>query len=166
MISILWGGILSALFLFLFFWTPVKPSMTPPPPTVEEVIALEAEKAKAEAPTEGTTAAPTAAAVAPDQVVNIPEFKVTPELIARGKLVYMSNCITCHSKDPNAKGPIGPELVDAPIEVMLIKVRTGRYPEILPAGFVPKRKTKQMKKLPQLEPDVPALHAWIQSMKK
>jgi hypothetical protein len=64
------------------------------------------------------------------------------------------------------KGSVGPELIDAPLEVMVVKVRTGRYPEVLPVGFVPKRNTKLMRKLPNLEKDVPAIHAWIQSIKK
>ena len=87
-------------------------------------------------------------------------------LIDKGRRVYMSNCIQCHNKDPNLKGPLGPELIDAPLEIMQVKVVTGRYPEVLPKGFVPKRKTKAMRALPKLKDDVPALYAWIQSMKK
>jgi mono/diheme cytochrome c family protein len=84
----------------------------------------------------------------------------------RGKRVYLSNCIQCHNRDPNLKGSIGPELVDAPLEVMTAKVMTGKYPNPLPAGFVPKRKTSAMRKLPQLQKYIPAIHAWVQSMKK
>ena len=83
-----------------------------------------------------------------------------------GRRAYMSVCIKCHNKDPNIKGSIGPELVDAPLEVMKIKVETGRYPENLPPGFVPKRKTKAMLKLPNSVKDVPNIHLWIQSVKK
>jgi mono/diheme cytochrome c family protein len=86
--------------------------------------------------------------------------------LERGKRVYMSNCIQCHNRDPNLKGPIGPELVDSPLEVMTSKVMTGKYPNPLPAGFVPKRKTSAMRKLPKLQKDIPAIYAWIQSVKK
>ncbi len=86
--------------------------------------------------------------------------------VEKGHEIYLSQCIACHNKDPNIKGAIGPELVDAPVDLMKIKVVTGRYPEVLPEGFVPKRKTKLMKKFPQLESDVPSIHAWIQSVKK
>ena len=86
--------------------------------------------------------------------------------IDKGHKIYLSQCIACHNKDPNVKGAIGPELVDAPVDLMKIKVVTGRYPEVLPDGFVPKRKTKLMKKFPQLEADVPSIYAWIQSVKK
>lgn len=64
------------------------------------------------------------------------------------------------------KGAIGPEMVDAPMEIMTTKVMTGKYPETLPAGFVPKRKTKLMRPIPKLKNDVAAIHAWVQSVKK
>ncbi len=86
--------------------------------------------------------------------------------LARGKKLYTANCIACHNKDPNLKGPIGPEMVDAPLEVMTSKVMTGNYPEKLPAGFVPKRKSKAMRKIPKLQKDIPLIYAWVQSVKK
>lgn len=87
-------------------------------------------------------------------------------ILDKGKRVYMANCIQCHNRDPNLKGSLGPEMVDAPLEVMTSKVMTGLYPVVLPAGFVPKRKSKAMRKIPKLQKDVPAIHAWVQSMKK
>ena len=84
----------------------------------------------------------------------------------KGKRLYMANCIQCHNRDPNLKGSLGPELIDAPLEVMTSKVMTGLYPAVLPAGFVPKRKSKAMKKIPKLQNDIPAIHAWVQSVKK
>ncbi|MGE3610419.1 MAG: cytochrome c [Bacteriovoracaceae bacterium] len=86
--------------------------------------------------------------------------------LEKGKRLFLSNCTSCHNKDPNFKGSIGPELVDAPLDVMTAKVTTGRYPEKLPAGFIPKRKTKLMRPFPHLKNDVPSIHAWIQSVKK
>lgn len=86
--------------------------------------------------------------------------------IDKGKRLYLSNCIQCHNRDPNSKGPIGPEMVDAPLSVMTAKVMTGAYPAVLPAGFVPKRKSKAMKKIPKLEKDIPAIFAFVQSVKK
>ncbi len=87
-------------------------------------------------------------------------------LLDKGKRLYMSNCIQCHNRDPNLKGSLGPEMVDAPLEVMVSKVMTGVYPAKLPAGFIPKRKTSAMRKLPHLQKDIPAIHAWLQSVKK
>jgi hypothetical protein len=43
---------------------------------------------------------------------------------------------------------------------------TGAYPAVLPAGFVPKRKSKAMKKIMKLEKDIPAIFAFVQSLKK
>lgn len=86
--------------------------------------------------------------------------------IDKGRRLYLSNCIQCHNKDPNLKGSIGPEMVDAPLTVMTSKVMTGKYPEPLPAGFVPKRKSKAMRPIPKLKNDIPAIHAYVQSVKK
>ncbi len=86
--------------------------------------------------------------------------------LARGKRAYTAVCIQCHNRDPNVKGALGPEMIDAPYEVMLHKVTTGAYPNPLPKGFVPKRKTKAMRKLPNAVKDVPHIWAWVQSVKK
>jgi hypothetical protein len=86
--------------------------------------------------------------------------------IAKGKRIWMSACIQCHNRDPNIKGSIGPETVDAPLEVMMSKVMTGKYPKPLPKGFVPKRKTSAMRALPQHGKDVHSIWAYIQSVKK
>ena len=85
--------------------------------------------------------------------------------IDKGKRIWLTTCIQCHNRDPNKKGPIGPETVDAPLEVLRVKVMTGKYPEPLPAGFVPKRKTKAMRPLPQFKNDIEAIHAYVQSVK-
>lgn len=86
--------------------------------------------------------------------------------LEKGKRLYLSNCIQCHNKDPNMKGSLGPEMIDAPLSIMTAKVMTGVYPAVLPAGFVPKRKTKAMRKITKLEKDIPAIFAWVQSVKK
>jgi mono/diheme cytochrome c family protein len=93
-------------------------------------------------------------------------FSTDQATLDRGKRIYMSNCIQCHNRDPNLKGSIGPEMVDAPLTVMTSKVMTGKYPAPLPAGYVPKRKTSAMRALPRLQKDIPAIHAWVQSVKK
>lgn len=162
--AILWLGTLGALYLFFLFTTPVK---APPPtklPTLEEIIALTPKKGDAKK--EATEAPSEPAAPKKSQYEEIMAIEMEPANIERGKEVYLSQCIKCHNKDPNVKGPIGPEMVDAPLEVMKYKVATGRYPDVLPEGFVPKRKTKQMTKLPQYVKDVASLHAYVQSLKK
>jgi mono/diheme cytochrome c family protein len=146
--SIIWLGTLGVLYLFFISTTPVK---APAPKKVEvEVVATEAPAAEAK----------------PEAIPAEVVVEAHPVDMEKGKAIYLSTCIKCHNKDPNVKGPIGPELVDAPLELMQHKVVTGRYPEVLPEGFVPKRKTKQMTKFPQLEKDVPSIHAYVQSLKK
>lgn len=93
-----------------------------------------------------------------------PVVAVKPD-IALGKKAYMAVCIQCHNRDPNKKGNLGPELVDSPLEIMQHKVAHGVYPAVLPKGFVPKRKTKVMRKLPNAVKDVVHIYAWIQSVK-
>ena len=89
----------------------------------------------------------------------------TPQL-DKGRRLYLSNCISCHNKDPNLPGSIGPAIVDAPLEVMRHKILTGVYPNPLPKGFVPKRSSKIMRKIPKLEKDIPDIYAWVQSVRK
>ena len=86
--------------------------------------------------------------------------------LQRGAKVYKANCVRCHNADPNMKGSLGPEQIDAPFEVVVSKIMTGKYPESLPAGFTPKRKTRAMTPLKNLKADIPYIHAWIQSVKK
>jgi mono/diheme cytochrome c family protein len=147
--SILWLGTLGALYIFYMFMTPVKP----PAPRILEV---KKSYSHFETPVLKTTATPEAEVV----------VETLPIDLERGKTIYLSTCIKCHNKDPNIKGAIGPEIVDAPLEIMQHKVATGRYPDILPEGFIPKRKTKQMTKFPNLLRDVPSIHAYVQSLKK
>ena len=95
-----------------------------------------------------------------------PLEKATPADLARGAKIYKANCVRCHNADPNIKGNLGPEQIDAPFEVVVSKIMTGKYPDPLPKGFVPKRKSKVMQPLKTLKNDIPYIYAWIQSVKK
>lgn len=121
-----------------------------------------------EAPAEAASAAPMNNQVEAQPVK--PEFapldNPTAQDLERGARVYKANCLRCHNADPNVKGSIGPEQVDAPFEVVVSKIMTGKYPDPLPAGFTPKRKTRAMTPLRQLKGDIPYIYAWIQSVKK
>lgn len=91
--------------------------------------------------------------------------ETSPALVAQGKIIYESNCISCHNKNPSEKGSVGPAQAQTPWEVVKVKVVTGRYPEALPPGYVPARTTKAMRAFPKLEKDLPALWAYLQSFK-
>jgi mono/diheme cytochrome c family protein len=96
----------------------------------------------------------------------LPTSKVDKATIEKGKRLYIANCLRCHNKDPSVKGSIGPEMVDAPYPVMYSKVMTGKYPNPLPSGFVPKRKSRAMAAIPKLKDDIPAIWHYVQSFKK
>jgi len=93
-------------------------------------------------------------------------FSQDKALIEKGQRIFLSQCISCHNRDPNKKGAIGPEVIDAPLEVLQAKILTGRYPEKLPAGFTPKRTTKAMRAFPGLKHDIAAIYAYVLSVKK
>lgn len=86
--------------------------------------------------------------------------------VEKGARLYKANCTSCHNKDPNINGAIGPRMVDAPLEVMTSMVMTGKYPDPLPAGYTPKRKTSAMRAIKRLQNDIPSIYAWVQSQKK
>jgi len=80
-------------------------------------------------------------------------------LVKRGKVVFETNCIACHSSDPRKDGPVGPANACASAELLAAKVLRNQYP----AGYTPKRDTRAMAPLPHLEKELPALTAYMQS---
>jgi mono/diheme cytochrome c family protein len=94
-----------------------------------------------------------------------PSVPMDQETIEKGKRLYVANCLRCHNSDPNERGSIGPEVVDSPLSVMTSKIMTGKYPDPLPPGFIPKRKSRAMMPIPRLQNDIPAIWAYVQSVK-
>jgi mono/diheme cytochrome c family protein len=78
-------------------------------------------------------------------------------LVARGRSVYMTNCIMCHHTDPARDGNVGPALAGSSLELLQFRVLQIQYPP----GYKPKRPTRLMPALPHLENDIPALHAFL-----
>jgi mono/diheme cytochrome c family protein len=78
-------------------------------------------------------------------------------LVARGRSVYMTNCITCHHTDPARDGNVGPGLKGSSLELLQYRVLQIQYPP----GYKPKRPTRLMPALPHLKDDIPALHAFL-----
>lgn len=76
---------------------------------------------------------------------------------ARGKQVYLAQCIACHNSDPAKDGPLGPALKGASQELLEAKLLRGSYPP----GYTPKRNTAIMPPQPQLKPHIPELGAFL-----
>lgn len=79
-----------------------------------------------------------------------------PKVLA-GRGVYLSNCIACHNANPALDGSLGPAIKGSALELVRARVLRGEYPP----GYTPKRQTKIMVKLPLMEADVEAVHAYL-----
>ena len=87
------------------------------------------------------------------------EISDNPEskLLARGKLVYSNNCISCHNRDPKLPGSLGPEIFGSTSELLTARILRAEYP----AGYTPKRQSHAMPALPHLAADIDALTAYL-----
>jgi mono/diheme cytochrome c family protein len=103
------------------------------------------------APSGGGASKPTATKPAP------PSEPEPVDLVAEGRSAFMSNCIACHNMNPTQPGAIGPAVAGSSLELLEGKVIRNEYP----AGYTPKRDTRAMVPLPHLEPQIPALYAYL-----
>jgi mono/diheme cytochrome c family protein len=86
-----------------------------------------------------------------------PPLDPQAELLARGEKTYLRDCIACHAKNPNEAGPVGPPIAGSSLELIEAKVLRNEYPP----GYTPKRDSKAMVPLVHLEPELPALAAFL-----
>jgi mono/diheme cytochrome c family protein len=77
--------------------------------------------------------------------------------VARGEKIYRNVCVVCHNPDPNQSGALGPDIAGAARDLLEAKVLRGEYP----AGYTPKRNTKQMPKFDFLEPNIDDIAAFL-----
>jgi mono/diheme cytochrome c family protein len=77
--------------------------------------------------------------------------------VARGRAVYLANCVACHSNDPSRDGPIGPAIKGSSKELLEARVLSTSYP----SGYKPKRPTKVMPQFPFLKEEIPHLAAYL-----
>ncbi len=82
------------------------------------------------------------------------------DLASDGRAVYQRHCTACHSINPKIDGALGPAIAGASLELLEARVLNGNYPD----GYEAKRKTAVMPKLPFLKDQIPALHAYLQSV--
>lgn len=81
----------------------------------------------------------------------------TDPLAQRGRQVYLSQCIACHSPDPAQAGPLGPAVKGASRELLEAKIVRGTYPP----GYRPKRPTAVMPVQPGAAPEIAALAEFL-----
>lgn len=91
---------------------------------------------------------------------NQTEEKPLSDLAKKGKSIYLSNCIACHHIDPAKDGSLGPAVIDSSEELLTARIMKATYPP----GYKPKRTTTAMPELPHLEPDIKALHAYLNNL--
>jgi mono/diheme cytochrome c family protein len=83
-------------------------------------------------------------------------------LAKRGEQVFQIHCTACHARNPAQPGPVGPPIAGASLELLQAKVLRNEYPP----GYEPKRDTKAMIPLVHLEPELPALAAYLERAAK
>ena len=76
---------------------------------------------------------------------------------ARGRAVYLANCVACHNNDPTRDGPIGPAIKGSSKELLEARVLSTSYPP----GYKPKRTTTVMPQFPYLKEEIPHLAAYL-----
>lgn len=92
-----------------------------------------------------------------EEVAKAPLYTGSAERVARGKAVYMANCIACHSTDPKSAGALGPDVAGSSRELLEARILRAEYP----AGYTPKRSTKVMVAIPTLKDEIDALFAFL-----
>lgn len=117
--------------------TASAPTAAPAPP------AAPTSPAPAATPAASTAVASTAVASAGDA--------------AKGKQVWLGQCVACHNPDPAKDGPIGPAVKGSSPSLVETRVLHATYPP----GYKPKRETKVMPARPDLTKSIPDLAAFL-----
>ncbi len=74
-----------------------------------------------------------------------------------GRKVYLGSCTTCHNRDPNRIGSLGPPVAGASRELLEARLLRAAYPP----GYTPKRSSNAMPAFPQLENEIDELAAYL-----
>jgi mono/diheme cytochrome c family protein len=76
---------------------------------------------------------------------------------AKGRRVWVAQCIVCHNNDPSKDGPVGPAVKGSSSELLKTRVLHATYPP----GYKPKRDSKVMPARPDLASSIPDLAAYL-----
>jgi mono/diheme cytochrome c family protein len=80
--------------------------------------------------------------------------------VEAGRKAYVANCTACHNPDPTKEGTMGPAIAGSSLALIEARVVRAEYPP----GYTPKRDSNLMPAQPFLEPEVPALAAYLESL--
>lgn len=76
---------------------------------------------------------------------------------AKGRQVWVGQCVACHNNDPSKDGPVGPAVKGSSSELLEVRVLHARYPP----GYKPKRDSKVMPARPDLAASITDLAAYL-----
>lgn len=85
----------------------------------------------------------------------------TDPVAQRGHDIYRRVCQQCHNANPLLDGTgttQGPPIADASLELLQARVLRNEYP----AGYKPKRTTRNMTAFPDLASEIPAIAAFLE----
>lgn len=80
-------------------------------------------------------------------------------IVARGRVIYSTNCTACHNQNPKLQGSIGPDVYASSLELLTARIMKATYPP----GYKPKRETAQMVAMPHLEKEIEAIYQYLNS---
>lgn len=76
---------------------------------------------------------------------------------AKGRQVWLGQCVSCHNTEPAKDGPVGPAVKGSSPELLEARVLRASYPP----GYTPKRATKVMPARPDLAASIPDLVTYL-----
>jgi mono/diheme cytochrome c family protein len=80
--------------------------------------------------------------------------------VQRGEVLYRTNCASCHGRDPNRPGALGPAIAGSPRALIGARVLHRSYP----AGYLPKRHTHLMQPMPWMAVHINDLTAYLDAI--
>ncbi len=77
--------------------------------------------------------------------------------VDRGAVIYRTNCVSCHNRNPSLPGPLGPAIAGSSRSLIQARVLRGTYPP----GYHPQRNSHTMRALPWLDGHIDDLTAYL-----